>query len=355
MRKVHVSKVKPQDILAKKIFDAEGRTLLSEGVRLTPAYLDRLTSLGIEYIFIEDEISKGIKPEDFVQEETRQAGKNAIKGTIEKYINYGGTNFDGVVKYCSSIIDEILNRKEVLINVSEIRSTDEGIYGHSVNVCALAVITGTYLGYNMLRLKDVAIGALMHDVGKVVVMNDVSKTREKAVRPSHSEVVQKHPRAGYEFLAKNNEISAISKIIVLMHHERCDGTGFPMGLKKSEIHEVARLVAVCDAFDNLVSGKPDLKAMQVYEAVEYLTAMSDSLFDGEVVKKFIENVAVYPSASGVLLSTGEKGIVAAQNKSFPTRPVVRVLYDSKGQQLIEPKEIDLSKEMTLFITGVCDL
>ena len=355
MRKVKVSNIIGHEVLAKRIFDNDGRILLSEGVKLIPAYIDRLESLGIDHIFIEDEISKGIEPEELILDETRQAGKKAIKETLQKYINYGNTNLDAVSKCSNNIIDEILSQKDVLINITDIRSKDEGIYGHSVNVCALVVIIGTYLGYNMLRLKDVAVGAIMHDFGKLVVINDMNKKGERNVSMSHSEIFQKHPRAGYEFLGKQNTMSVISKVMVLMHHENCDGTGFPLGLKKNEIHEVARLLAICNTFDRLVSGTESTERMHVYEAIEYLTAMGGSQYDGEIVKKFVENIAVFPSGNGVRMNSGEKGIVCSQNRSFPTRPVVRLVYNRDGEMLPEPIEVDLSKEMTLFILEACDL
>ncbi|MDF2523875.1 MAG: phosphohydrolase [Clostridiales bacterium] len=355
MRKVMVSNIKENEVLAKCIFDNGGRILLSEGVKLSRAYIERLVSMGIDYVFIEDEISKGIQPEEVILDETRQEGKTAIKKTLQKYINHGSINTDAISKCSNNIIEEILSQKDVLINITEIRSKDEGIYGHSVNVCALAVIIGTYLGYNMLRLKDVAVGAMMHDFGKMVVINEMTKKGERNVTLSNSEVVQKHPRAGYEFLGKQSSISVMSKVMVLMHHENCDGTGFPLGLKKNEIHEVARLLSICDTFDNLVSGNEDMKPMPVYQAIEYLTAMSGSKYDGEIVKQFVENIAVYPTGVGVRMNTGEKGIVCSQNRSFPTRPVVRLVFDRDGEVLPDTIEVDLSKDLTFFIQETCEL
>lgn len=339
MRIVSTNSLKGSEILGKPIYDETGRTLLGIGVKLTAFYIDRLKSMGILSVYIDDDISKGVVPEESISEKTRQMSKLAVKDMVDKYARDGLVSNDGIVKSVNSIIDDILAQREVLVNVSDIRVKDDSLYSHSVNVCVLSVAIGIHAGYNMLKLKEVAVGALLHDIGKIKALSDQ----------------RMHPKAGYEILGSQNTFSAITKVAVLMHHENMDGTGYPLGLKGKEINDAARLVSICNVFDNLVSGSIDGCPKPVYEALEFLTGMSGYYFDGELVKKFTSHIAAFPSGSGVRLNTNERCLVVRQNKALPLRPVVRVIFDKSGIKVSEPFEIDLNNELTLFITGVCDI
>jgi HD-GYP domain-containing protein (c-di-GMP phosphodiesterase class II) len=354
MRRMRLSQLTGNEILGKRIYDDGGRTLLAEGVKLTEILIKRLNSLGISSVYIEDEISKDVWIDDYIIEETRQKSKQAIKDTVDKYMNHGNLGVSSICASADAIIDEIMSQREVMVNIADIRSKDENLYSHSVNVCALSVIAGTHMGFRMSRLKELAVGSLMHDIGKVELLKQAKENQGKAVSIQSIDI-SGHPRAGYNILNKQFEISAVSKIIVLMHHENCDGTGYPLGLKKNEIHEAARLVSICNTFDNLVSGLSAEKAMYAYEAIEYIVGMGTTLFDGELVKRFIENIAIYPSGGGIILNTGERGIVLKQNRNNPTRPLIRLIFDKSKNVLATPIEVDLTKEMTAFIVGVCEI
>lgn len=356
MRLISLENLKGTEILGKKIYDDDGRTLLNPGVKLTPFYIERLKEIGINSIYIDDEISKDIVIEENISEKTRQMSKQAIKDMVDKYSRYGKVNNEGIVKSVNSIIDEILAKKDVMLNVSEIRSKDKNIYTHSVNVCVLASFVGIHMGYNMIKLKDMAIGAILHDIGKVKIMRD-KKIKEgmKTNEELNRYIEDMHPKLGYDFLSSENLCNAFSKVAVLMHHERVDGSGYPLKLKGNEINEIARLVSICNVFDNMISGKNDSKPKPIYEVIEYLVGMGGSYFDIDMVKKFSTNISAYPIGSSVKLSTQEKGLVLRQNTSMPTRPVVKVLFDSKGQKVSQPYEIDLIKDLTIFIIQTCEI
>lgn len=354
MRIVRLSNLKGNEILAKPIYNDTGRILLAQGVKLTPFYIDRLKLMEIEYVFIDDDISKDVVFQDNITEKTRQMSKKAIKDIMQD--SSGRIHNDGILKSVDSIIEDVLANKDVMINVSDIRSKDDRLYVHSINVCVLSTLVAIHMGYNMYKVKDVAIGAILHDIGKAKILNDKEIIKEKGNGKELTEYIHKmHPKIGYDYLGSNNICGTLSKIAVLMHHERLDGSGYPFGLKGDEINEVAMLVSICDTFDNLVSGQPEKKSMPIYEVLEYLIAMSGTYFNRDMVNKFIMNVSAFPSGSGVKLNTNEKCLVIRQNRSLPLRPVVKVLYDSYGKKIDEPYEIDLFSKLTLFITQSCEL
>ena len=164
-----------------------------------------------------------------------------------------------------------------------------------------------------------------------------------------------HPKIGYDFLGEQYVWNAHVKVAALMHHERNDGSGYPLKLKGDEINQIAKIVSICDVFDNLISGRISGESKTVNEVIEYLVGMSNIYFDAEMVRKFTANIAAFPTGSGVILSSNERGLVVKQNNSMPLRPVVKVLYDRVGNVLLEPHEIDLLKELTLFITKTCEI
>jgi len=356
VRIINLDNLSGNEILGKPIYNEVGRTLLAQGTTLTPGYIEKLKNLGISSVYIEDGISSEVVLEETITEETRQVSKRAINDMMEKYSRDGKLKNEGILKSVNSIMDDILMNKDVMINISDIRAKDDEIYSHSVNVCVLSTLIGIHLGYNMLRLKEIGIGAILHDIGKVKILGDKKIVEERKKIGDLPEYIEKmHPKVGYDFLSQHNVCGAVSKVAVLMHHEKIDGSGYPLGLKNEEIHEVAMLVSICNAFDNMISGHNGLEAKPVYQALEYLIGMSGHYYDANIVNKFTVNIAAFPSGSGVRLNTNERCLVIRQNHSLPLRPVLKVIYGKNNEKVAEPYELDLIKELTLFITQACEL
>ena len=356
MRIANLDNLQGNEVLGNPIYDNSGRILLAQGIKLTSWYIEKLKNMGIQSVYIDDEISKDVIIEDTISEKTRQLSKHAIHDVMDKYYKYGKVQNAGVLQSVNSIIDEILANKENMVNISEIRTKDDEVYSHSVNVCVLATLIGIHLGYNMLRLKDVAVGAMLHDIGKIKILSDKTIVKEKKQAGELEKYVKEmHPKVGYDFLSQQNMCTAVSKVAVLMHHERMDGSGYPLGLTETEIHEVAMLISVCNAFDNMISGHAGFEPKPIYEILEFLVAMSGSYFNADIVNKFIAHIAAFPSGSGVKLNTNERCLVIRQNQSFPLRPVVKVIYGRDNKKVAEPYEIDLIKEFTVFIIQTCEI
>lgn len=356
MRKISITQIKGNELLAKPIYDPSGRLLLAKGTLLKPGYKMRLTTLGIMSIYVNDELSEGIEIEDYISEEIRINAKKALKDEVQKILNKQKPNTRKFLELANSIIDDILSRKEVILDICDIKSKDECLFEHSINVCALSVIMGIHLGYSNEHLKELAVGSLLHDVGKLLTPKDIiDRVKNGILNPEETDVLKKHPIDGYEiFNDRYDDISYISKAIILMHHEYCNGTGFPLGLTDDKLHETVKLVCICNTFDNLTSDFSGYKKLEVYEALEYLVAMSNTLFDKSLVDLFIKNIAAYPSGSIVKLNTGAYGIVLKQNKAFPLRPIINLIYDENGNKLKVPKQLNLSQENTLFIVGTVE-
>lgn len=348
MRRVELDELDVNQKLGKTICDENGRVLLRFGTMLTLSFMDKLKAMGITSVYVEDGISEGIETEDMLSEKTTQEAKDSVKNMVNRFSVSGTANYQGVIKSTGAIIDEILENKNIMMSVTDIRTKDEILFSHSISVCSLATTTALKLGYNVSKLKDIAVGALLHDIGKVKIIKD-KKLKHSDFQKLDEDVKKSHPKVGYDMLGDNVEIGSVSKVIALLHHENFDGSGFPMGLANDKIHETARIVAICNAFDNMVTGNSSFGDIPVYQIVEYLTNSSDK-FDPNIAKVFVENLAIYPNGTTVELSDKSKGIVVRQNYGLPTRPRVRVLVNKDGSNLKEPYEIGLEEQLSLFIT-----
>ncbi|WHH60471.1 HD-GYP domain-containing protein [Petroclostridium sp. X23] len=354
MRRVSIEKVQSGMRLAKSIYSEDGQVLLGTGVELKETYIERLRNFNISEIYIEDELSKDIDVKDVINDRTRQEAKTLIRNIMEECKNTSQFTSDKVKGMVNHIIDELLANKDILINLSDLKTVDDYTFAHSVNVCVLSLITGIKLGLNQLRLRDLGVGALLHDIGKIVIPENILK---KPARLDDNEfnVIKTHTTLGYDIVKNNPNISASSAYIVLAHHERYDGSGYPLCIKGDNIHLFARIVAIADVYDALTSDRVYRKKVKVHEVIEYITTLGEHHFDKTIVECFLENIAVYPVGTGVILSTGEKGIIVDVNKRFPARPIVRVVCNPDGSRKNAFEEIDLTKTLNIMIRDTCEI
>ncbi|MGE4283623.1 MAG: HD-GYP domain-containing protein [Clostridia bacterium] len=354
MRRISIDSIQNGAKLARSIYTEDGQVLLSAGVQLKQNYIDRLKQCNIFDIYIDDELSKDIEIKDIINDRTRLEAKALIRNIMEdcKHSSYFAS--DKVKSMVNQIVDELLYSDEILVNLSDLKTADDYTFAHSVNVCVLSIITGIKLGLNQLRLRDLGVGALLHDIGKIVIPEEILK-KPAQLDAEEFEMIKKHTTLGYELIKNNPNISASSAYIVLAHHERFDGSGYPLSICGENIHLFARIVAIADVYDALTSDRVYKDKIKVHEAIEYIIALSERHFDKSIVQCFIENIAVYPIGTGILLSTGEKGIIIKLNKGFPTRPVIRIVYDANGTKKEVFPDIDLIKELNVKIVDTCEI
>ncbi|WCN38261.1 HD-GYP domain-containing protein [Aneurinibacillus uraniidurans] len=349
MRQVSLESVEAGQVLAKSIYTSDGRTLLNQGVLLTPGMINKLYRIGVTMVYIQDERFDDIKMEDVVSEETRREAISNVANVLQCVQT--GKDFDtrAVSKTMGTIVDEIFQQKNVLLNLNDIRTQDNHLFIHSMNVCIMSCVIGMQLGYNTTKLKELALGALLHDVGKVVMPDDpLRKTKEG----------DHHAWIGFNVLRKKHEVSLATAHIALQHHEHVDGQGEPRAIAGADIHDYAKIVAITNFYDNLLSEfSTDQPNMTPYEAAEFIMGLAGKRFDHEMVIQFLRSIALYPTGASVLLSTEEVGVVVGQHKGLPSRPIVRVFKESRrggkyDYDDTEVREVDLGQETTVFIESI---
>lgn len=364
MRRVRTDQLRPGMKVARTIYASDGRILLNAGVELKDSYIKHLLRIGVPAAFIEDSEAPNVEPPDLISDKTRLQGIIAVKEVMVQVREQMEQDLSGrrrpfvidaskVLSTVRSLVDEVIRSRNVVASLNEVRTLDDYTFGHCVNVAVLSVATGLDLGYDVGRLRDLAIGAMLHDIGKTKIPREILQ-KPGELNQAELALVRRHTEMGFEVLKKMPEISLLSAHVALQHHERWGGDGYPRGLKGMEIHEYARIVAVVDVFDAMVSDRIYRKAHPTIEVLEMISASGDFQFDHRIISAFLRNVAPYPVGSHVRLNTGERGVVVHVTKGLAQRPKVRIVAHPSGQPVAKPYEVDLASNHSLFIAKLLD-
>lgn len=352
MRRILIEEIHDGDILAKDVFSSSGVVLMSGGTRLKEEYISRLSELHVESVFIceETEIEEMTitEQEHITEEEIKMQCQETVKNTIQKYTYASEDELKEIIKVADEIMSDILSQPDIMYNVSCVREKSNELYMHSVNVAAISTLVALRAKFSRNKTKEIAIGALLHDIGYTTVTVDTSGLIFEECEEKVRKEVMRHVIYGYTDVEKKDWLSKTVKDIILHHHERLDGSGYPFHMKGKHLKQEVRIVSLCDQFDNMVYGNL-MPRFKVRQAMEYIMSQAGVKFDFTLVQLFMESVAAYPIGTTVITNEGDSAVVLRQNYKFPTRPVIRLLKDSEGVTYETFEERDLTKNLTLFI------
>ena len=349
MRLCSINELKEHDILARDVMADNYNVFLYKNTILNKKYIGKLKELGIPYVYIQDSI-----PEEEVavlKKEIEEKSRSKVKEIILKHTYNSGNELQEISKTADNIIVNILEEEEVIENIYDIKERSADIYTHSISICVLATLVSLKLGLDKERVHDIGVGCLLHDLGLRYMMIEYADQDIETLSKKELVEYKKHPVYGYTALKNENWLSKKSKEIILCHHEKIDGSGYP--LHATEISIDTKIVSVCDTFDEMICGI-GRKRMKIYEAVEYLKSFKNILFDGKIVDALLEFTAVYPSGSVVVTNEGFVAVVIKQNKHFPERPIIQITRDKFGNPVEEDNIIDLVKVNNIFIDSVLE-
>ncbi|MHB8127175.1 MAG: HD-GYP domain-containing protein [Desulfitobacteriaceae bacterium] len=349
MRQVNVFYLNEGETLAHPVLDAHGRILLTSGIKLTNLYINKLQSLGVDMVLIEDDRLDDVVIHMAITPRTKEAAYQAVKSVRNCLESNRLIRMNELRDMLKRMISDLLSFEGILGYVSDFRGFDDFTFHHSVNTTIFALILGVATGYNESKLLESGIGVLMHDIGKIKIPNVILNKIEKLNEEEFKEIMQ-HASYGYEILRQIDDFGLVSAHVALQHHERWDGSGYPRGLKGTAIHEYARIAAISDVYEALTSKRIYRDAIEPYQAHEYIMAHSGILFDPKLIYIFSQRISIYPDGSGVLLSNGLRGNVVKQNVGYPGRPYLRMLY--KGDEPLQPPvDYNLVEHPSLLIIG----
>lgn len=340
---VSIESVKPGDVLGKSIYGDGGYALLKENAILTSRYIRRLQKIGIRRCYIEDKVSEGIAMPKLANDQLRVGAIETV-GDFYKEVSQNHTspytNWRKIEKLVNSVLDEMIGEEELVCDMMDLKTFDNYTFSHCVSVTFLSVVTGIAMGLKRSELHHLAVGALMHDVGKMFIPIEIINKPSKLTDTEY-QCIQTHSRKGYDYLNKTGEVHPQACRGVLNHHERMDGVGYPHQMEGKQIDLFGKIYAVCDVYDAITSDRPYRKAWNVNEGVEYVMANGDIRFDNEIIHVFLKNIIPYPVGTIVKLSNGFKAIVVQINKEVMNRPTVRIFEENERE--IKPYIVNLAE------------
>ncbi|MCG9582716.1 HD-GYP domain-containing protein [Vibrio tubiashii] len=301
----------------------------------------------VEEVEPQQEVSTPIKRKKvsrFSQQKKAQKIIKEAKGLANRILTQ---TFEGKPIHVSELddladdmIESVLLDSDALHCVSALRNKDEYLLEHSVNVATLLVTFGKHLALPKETLKQMAIGGIIHDVGKIKV-DDKVLHKPARLTPEEFEHMKLHQVYAKEIITTVTGLSDVSRDVCLMHHEKLDGNGYPAGLKGDEIPLHGRMSCIVDIYDALTADRCYKQGMSPAEAFKILLSLTPNHLDKELVYKFINCIGVFPVGALVELSDGRVGIVWTSNSHEPLKPEIKCFYSRKYRRFVDVSFVDM--------------
>lgn len=388
MRRMHIENVTPGMMLGKAVYGDNYEVLLNRGVVLIESHINGLKKRGFIKVYIDDEETADVVIKDPISDKirimatkdihktyklTQSAIVNIEADTAESIIKSINTPkiknafqesqpFKQMCKDINSFVDELMN-EDVLSGLNSIKSFDNYTFEHSVDTAVLSIIIAKRLFLDKDKLRQIAIGEFLHDIGKIFIDEKIINKPGKLTEEEYEKVKQ-HTTYGYELLKDIDNIGEASKHIPYQHHERQDGKGYPRGLKGSnkidiggigyteqdKMIMIAEIAAIADFYDACISDRPYRKGLLPDFVYELIKEGSGTQFNRELVDCFLSIMPKYPVGSEVRIKNGINkdftGVVMSLNILQLSRPKVKLLRDAKKNK-ITPFEFDLSSNSSI--------
>lgn len=338
MQKVSIENLNEGMTTYNRLCTADGRVLLGSRIQLSANYIKRIQNLGIYNLSITNPIIEriGLVYEETLPEDKKSEAIKTLKASFDDAKDGKFLNVYSISAMAKMIIESV--RMNQIIRLDNNVTKDDYVYGHCINVAALTAVIASDVGYDAMRMHELVMGALLHDIGRVLENGSVRE--------------EEHPEKGFEYIRKLRDYSIVSGHVVFQHHEKYDGTGYPRSLRGNNIHEYARITAVADAYDSMVSDFQKGRVLLPHQAYEAIMSMSGTYLDKEIADIFLAKAPLYPVGTFAILDSGHIGVVTEVRPKMQARPTITVITDSHGVFENEWLEVNLTKNLTTFINHV---
>ncbi len=372
--------------LQENIYTADGKILLlKKGITLTEDHIDNLLNRGIERVritpadytytdqipqpadavrqpdvpftypesledrlFLKYDGKPFLKLDDPAVKRTKQKAIETAHRILEKVSQSQALTVTEAEDTAREIMNAITVNHQAFINIAGVKEYDEYTFEHSVDVATYTTIIAKEFGMANDKLISICTGALVHDVGKMLIDPDILNKPGK-LTDEEFEIIKTHSRRGYDLL-RENQVEEEVAVIAHGHHERCDGKGYPRGLRGDRTPESVQTSAIADVYDALTANRVYKKAMDVSSAMKIILAESGKQFNHKLVSVFQRTIGIYPIGSLVTLNNGFTARVLDQNEGI-VRPVIQLLSDSEGNVLDDKTIINLMDNQELYIVS----
>ena len=302
---------------------------------------------GVSHIFIVQLSQDGAGPPQKVEAVEERVGAGAIYGralqTIRKVfqeVRFGKVPSVGdVQRTVEDMVGGILKGKHSLMALTMIKSYDEYLFNHSVNVGILTMALGETMGLDVAALKELGLGALLHDLGKINIPETIIRAPRK-LTDEEWEIIKRHPVDGMKILEQMGVQSEIALRVTKEHHIDFDGSGYPRLGPDEQPHPYSMIVHVADTYDAMTTVRPYTAPADPNQAISRMKKLAGTALNPLTLDSFVDMLGIYPPGTAVRLNTGEIGVVTRPGGEDAARPWIRVVQDREGKA-VEGEEVNL--------------
>ena len=274
--------------------------------------------------------------------ETYNKSQRLVDDLFNDIRSKGTLNVPAVKEAVDEITDSVLRNPDAFMLLRQLKAKDTYSYSHAIDSCALAASFCRHLGFPKDELKDVAMGTLLLDVGKLKIPEEILDKQDRLTEEEFR-LMQRHVTFGVEMLTASGRISKTTIEMVATHHERLNGKGYPQKLKGEMIPVAGRIAAIIDCYDAMTSERPYKKPVSAHDAIRELYKWRGTDFQEELVEQFIQCLGIYPTGTLVELNSGQVAIVLSQNRVRRLSPKLLLILNADKVPYEKPHVLDLMK------------
>ncbi|MBR4966333.1 MAG: HD-GYP domain-containing protein [Lachnospiraceae bacterium] len=336
MKRLRVSELIPGMVTAEDVFNYNGQMVLPCGMTLTDKAITRLEFYSILSVKVEDMVREdGFSYESATLSERIQAsaefkaftkdyddGLKNFKDSINRLVTENEPiPVDEMLDNALHILAQASTKYNTLDMLHNMRQYDDLTFAHSMNVALICNVFSKWLKWSPEDQRLLTMCGLLHDIGKVKIPDAIIKKPDRLTEEEYK-IVKTHAVEGYHILKAQNLDSHVVNS-ALMHHEKCDGTGYPLGLASERIDRFAKAVAVVDVYDAMTSARIYRGALCPFRVIELFESEGLQKYDAEFILTFLENIVNTYLHNEVRLSDGRVGHIIFSNKMNLSKPIVQ--------------------------------
>ncbi len=359
IKRIGISAAAPGMLVAENVFNTANQLIVPKDAILTDKAIARMRfhSVMSLRIYEGDEVPAPIIEPKSVErsyfdklretEEFTAYNKNfkssvsTFENQLKEFVKSGSNDNRSLIDSVQSLKGSCRNGIQVFDLLHCMRNYDDLTFAHSLNVALICAVEGTWLGMSDADIELLIQCGIYHDIGKLLIPKEILEKKED-LTPEERKLLNSHVMQGYN-LIRDKALDTRVKLCTMMHHERCDGSGYPLKMKAEQIDDFAKILAIADVYEAMTSPRPYRPAKCPFEVIRMFESDGLKLFDPKFLMTFIENIVNSYIGTKVRLNTGDIGTIIYINKLSYSRPII---------QIDEEKYIDLSKVTGAYIVAM---